>query len=109
MTPGEEVSATLVNELSRIEQIGVLPFRPLRLGPGETYATLGRELGVDAFVTGSLNKTTVGSDNIVQLSLQIISASDGRQLWGETLQRPVQDGMLNTPIWRSNPSCGSLS
>ncbi|TWT93959.1 tetratricopeptide repeat protein [Stieleria varia] len=94
MTAGERIAATLVNELSRIDQIGVLPFRPMKISPGDSYQSLGDKLKVDAFVAGSIRQNAGTDQGFVEVTLQIISSKSGNQLWSETLRRPADDCML---------------
>lgn len=77
---GEILSSALVNELSAVDGLTVLPFRPLSAETPQQFIDLGRELEVDAFVTGALDKMTVGQDQVWVLNWKLVSAANGKPL-----------------------------
>lgn len=93
MSRGEEIAATLVNELSRLDQLKVLPFVPLHAKSQTELKETARRLGVDALITGALRRLDGELSEQIELTLQIISA-EGVQLWSETVTRPASDRML---------------
>ena len=82
MCHGQQMSALLVNELSRLNDVVVPPFRPLHATTKEQFTQLGQELGVDALLSGTLRTTQQGSEKYVELDLRLVSADHGNQLWG---------------------------
>ena len=94
MTPGEKIAATLVNELSRIDQISVRPFRPLHATTVAEYQQIGKDLGVEALVAGEIRPATNRANDEIEVSLKIVSVKTGNQLWAETVTRPATDEMF---------------
>lgn len=78
---GLGVSDDLITRLSNIRQITVRPTSAMRryLGQEKDAVTIGRELGVDAVLEGSIRQT----DERIRVTVQLIQVSDGRPLWAE--------------------------
>ena len=78
---GLGMSDDLITRLSNIRQITVRPTSALRryLGQEKDAVTIGRELGVDAVLEGSIRQ----SDERIRVTVQLIQVSDGRPLWAE--------------------------
>lgn len=85
------IRAEAVNRLSRLGSITVIS-DPL-VGPGrpegETVEQLARRLGVNTLITGGVHQ--VGRQ--IQISVQVINARRGRQIWWGWYDRPfsIQD------------------
>ncbi|QDT11837.1 protein kinase domain-containing protein [Planctomycetes bacterium K23_9] len=94
LAPGEKLSALLVNELSQLSDVQVRPYRTLSAKNPEDFRRLGNELEVEAFVTGSVTPTLKGGKEFLNVDLKIVSASDGRQLWGHQGIQEVGDNLL---------------
>jgi TolB-like protein/class 3 adenylate cyclase/Tfp pilus assembly protein PilF len=54
---------------------------------GLTFAEIGQELGVEAFIEGSVRK----SGDRLRITAQLIAVEDGFHLWSETYDRPLAD------------------
>ncbi|MCA9138741.1 MAG: protein kinase [Planctomycetales bacterium] len=80
---GEILASALVNELSAVDGLAVLPYRPQIADTREQYVKLGEELGVDALVTGSFESQTRGQQDVWVVNWQLVSASDGSLLGGK--------------------------
>lgn len=83
------ISESLINSLSKLPDMRVMArstsfsFRGKDLDP----TAIGRQLGVDAVLTGKI--VHVGDNLSVQADL--VNVSDGSQLWGERYNRKVTD------------------
>lgn len=86
------LTESLINSLSRLPQIRVIPRTTAFRYKHKDYSPqqLGRELGVDAVMTGRV--TRQGDDLVVQTEL--ISTVDGSQFWGERFSRKLSDAFL---------------
>ncbi|MCO8122983.1 serine/threonine protein kinase [Stieleria sp. TO1_6] len=73
LTVGEALSATLVNELSAVDGLAVLPYRPLTAETTDDYIQLSRELNVDAFLIGSFSSQSMGQRKIWVLKWQLVN------------------------------------
>jgi TolB-like protein/Tfp pilus assembly protein PilF len=79
----------LIVDLARLEGVTVasraevLPFRDRAVPP----RTLGRELGVDYVVHGSVRR----AGQRARISAQLVRASDGHTLWAERYDRTLED------------------
>lgn len=83
------ISESLINSLSRVSALRVMARNTVfRYKGRETDPqTVGRELGVDAVLTGRVVQR--GDTLIVQSDL--VSVADGSQLWGEQFNRKASD------------------
>ncbi|GAA5510388.1 protein kinase domain-containing protein [Novipirellula caenicola] len=79
---GDEIAMLLVNELSRLKDVNVTPFRPFVAHNRDEIQAIGRELEVDALVTGNLKTILRGEKLLEEINLQIVSTRTGNQLWG---------------------------
>jgi serine/threonine-protein kinase len=83
------ISESLINKLSGLPGLRVISrtsafaFKGKTLGPTE----IGRKLGVDALLLGSLAQR--GSS--LAISAELVSVRDDTHLWGERYTRPVDD------------------
>ncbi len=77
----EEVAGMLAQELQRIPSLVVRPFRPIVVRTPEDYRALGRELDVDAILTGLYYNDQRGSKSFVEITLQLVSTRTGDQIW----------------------------
>ena len=91
---GDTLAALLVNELSRMGEVAVTPFRPMVAKTPEEFISLGKDLKVDAFVTGNYQPVTKGTAEFVELQLMIVSARTGAQLWGKPIRAEASDNLL---------------
>ncbi|CAN5654240.1 hypothetical protein BH20ACI3_BH20ACI3_14640 [soil metagenome] len=83
------ISETLINSLSRISALRVMARSTVfgYKGRETDPQKVGRELGVDAVLTGRVVQQ--GDNLIVQADL--VNVSDGSQLWGEQYNRKLTD------------------
>ncbi|MGI9470571.1 MAG: protein kinase domain-containing protein [Rubripirellula sp.] len=91
---GEQLASMLVHELTRSSQLKVPPFRPLVAETPSQFRELGRTLEVDAFLTGKMRSIQEGSTKFLELDLQIVSAINGKQLWGKTILTEAGTSLL---------------
>ncbi len=91
---GDQIAALIVNELSRLKDVRVTPFRPLIAGTPQEFREIGSLLEVDALVTGSLRTVQRGEKQFDEIELQIVSARSGTQLWGQTFVSPAGESLL---------------
>jgi TolB-like protein len=86
---GNGISESLINKLSSLSGLHVISrtsafaFKGKKMEPGE----IGRRLGVDALILGSL--TQHGSN--LSVSAELVSVRDSTQLWGEKYSRSLDD------------------
>ncbi len=95
MTPGEELAGMLAQELNRIPNLVVRPYRPIAITSPDEFKSLGRELFVDAVVTGLYNLDRRGSKTFVTITLEMISTSTGNPIWSETLVAEKAESLLD--------------
>ncbi len=93
-TSGDEVlemgmADTLITKLSGIAEIAVRPISAVRnyKDPGQNPASIGRDLGVDAVLDGSIQH--VGGR--VRVTVRLVRVSDGRQLWSSKFDQKFSD------------------
>ena len=86
---GDGISESVINSLTRLQGIKVLARTTTFQYRGEhvNHASLRRELGVDAILTGTASHR--GDDLVVQAEL--INAADNTQLWGQRYNRKVNN------------------
>jgi TolB-like protein/Tfp pilus assembly protein PilF len=83
------ISESLINKLSGLSGLHVISrtsafaFKGKKLDPTE----IGKKLGVDALILGSLSQH--GSS--LNVTAELVSVRDATQLWGEKYARPVDD------------------
>ncbi len=84
---GDGISESVINSLTRLRGIKVLARTTTFRYRGEhvDHASLRRELGVDAILTGTVSHR--GDDLVVQAEL--INAVDSTHLWGQRYNRKV--------------------
>ncbi len=91
---GEEFAALLVHELSRMSKVRVPSFRPITAISPAQYRDWGRQLGVDAILSGSIQSVPNGDDSSIEVNLKIVSADSGNQLWTRTIRSQAGDDLL---------------
>ncbi len=91
---GDEIAVLLVNELSRLKDVNVTPFRPFVATTRDEFQAIGRELDVDALVTGNLTTSREGEQLWDEINLRIVSARTGNQLWGQTFKSRAGASLL---------------
>ncbi|MDG2220544.1 MAG: protein kinase, partial [Rubripirellula sp.] len=91
---GEEISALLVHELTRLSDLSIPRFRPLSAETPEQFRSIGKLLEVDALMTGEIRTVGEGPTAFAEIDLQIISATTGKQIWGNRLQSDAPDNLL---------------
>ena len=83
------ISESLINKLSGLNGLHVISRTSAFAFKGKTMepAEIGRKLGADALILGSL--TQHGSS--LDVSAELVSVRDSTQLWGEKYQRAIDD------------------
>jgi serine/threonine-protein kinase len=83
------VTETIINNLSHLPQLRVMSRSSVFRFKASEYdpVAIGRELGVEAVVTGKLSR--VGSRLVIQTEL--VDTQDGAQLWGESYNQKLSD------------------
>lgn len=83
------ITEELTTELARIETLRVISrTSAMRMkGTKLSLREIGRELGVDAVVEGSVQR----SGSRVRITAQLVQVSTERHLWAETYERELQD------------------
>ncbi len=79
----------IITRLTTVRQVIVRPTSavlPYARGPRDAIA-IGREQRVDAVLEGKIQKTT----DRLRVTVQLLRVSDGRALWADTFDQPVQD------------------
>jgi len=94
LKPGEQLSALLVHELTRLSDLNVPRFRPLVAETPAQFREIGELLEVDALLTGTIRTVRQGTTEFAEIDLQIVSATTGNQLWGKQLQTDAPDNLL---------------
>ena len=72
-----------IGELRVISRTSVMRYK----GSKKSLPEIARELGVDAIVEGTMER----SGNRVKVRAQLVRASDDRHLWAESFEREIQD------------------
>jgi eukaryotic-like serine/threonine-protein kinase len=83
------MALALISKLSNIRQLSVRPTQSVLKyrGPGQDPLVAGRELGVDALLTGSVRR----ADDRLRLSVELIGARDGTVLWAAAFDEQWAD------------------
>jgi TolB-like protein/Flp pilus assembly protein TadD len=89
----EEINTRLaaVSELGVISRTSTLQYK----GSGKSMKEIGRELGVEYVLEGTVRWDRSGDDNRVLITPQLIQVSDDTQLWSERYDRVI-DGLFQT-------------
>ncbi|TWU36678.1 Serine/threonine-protein kinase PknB [Novipirellula aureliae] len=91
---GDQLAALLVNELSRMNDVKVTPFRPLVANTRKEYLQIGDDLNVDALLTGTFQSTRRGTKAIDEIDIQLVSSKSGNQLWGRRFLSETGESLL---------------
>ena len=83
MDRGQRLAVLLINELSRISDVEVRPYRPIKVPAPNDYTKLGAELAVEAILSGTIEN---GDNGKQVVNMQLISTDDGRVLWGKLFE-----------------------
>jgi TolB-like protein len=80
---------TLITDLARIgvRKVIAKPSADAFKGTRKTLRDIGRELGVDALVTGSV----IRANNRLRITAQLVRAESGEVLWANRYERPTGD------------------
>lgn len=83
------IADTLITRLSSLRQIIVRPVSAVRRYAGleQDPIAAGQEQGVDVVLDGSIQK----SGERVRVTVRLVSAADGRQLWAEKFEEKFTD------------------
>jgi serine/threonine-protein kinase len=83
------ITETLINKLSRLPDVRVISRASVFRYKGKDAdpATIARELGVRAIVTGRVTQRGDG----LSMAVELVDARDKRQLWGERYDRKLAD------------------
>lgn len=86
---GDGLAEEITTALASVEGLEVVPRTSAFRFKGERVdlKTIASELGADALLQGSVRV----SDEKLRVQVQLIRAEDGRQLWAETYDRPLED------------------
>jgi serine/threonine-protein kinase len=89
----EEITA----RLGTVSGLGLVPRRAAqaRVGPDRPLRDIGRDLGTDYLLAGSVRwgeaAAAPGAPPTVRITLQLVRARDERQLWAATYDRTIDD------------------
>jgi serine/threonine protein kinase len=85
----DEITESLINSLSRVRQLRVIAPSIMFSYKGRPMdaRAVGRELNVDAVLTGSV----VRSGERVRIAVQLIHATTNRNLWADSYERNLRD------------------
>jgi len=88
----EGLREELCNELSRYQDVSVIPCRKEMFPVGEAvdHTELGRRLNARFLLEGSVRR----SQEIGKVSVRLIDGPEGRQLWAQGYRRPLTPGGL---------------
>jgi serine/threonine-protein kinase len=84
----------ITSRLGAVSGLGLVPNRAAQryAGTGRTYREMGRELGVDYLLVGSVRWAGTGSGSrSVRIIPALLRAQDERQLWTATYDRVIND------------------
>ena len=83
------VTEGIINSLSQIPDLKVLASGTVFRFKGENIdpRKVGKELGVDAVVTGTIDQ----QGDMLVIQADLVNASDGAQVWGERYNRKLSD------------------
>ena len=86
---GDGLAEEITTALASVEGLEVVPRTSAFRFKGERVdlKTIASELGSDLLLQGSVRV----SDGKLRVQVQLIRAEDGRQLWAETYDRPLED------------------
>ncbi|QDT59861.1 Serine/threonine-protein kinase PrkC [Stieleria bergensis] len=87
MSKGEILSSALESELSRLDSLRVIPFRPM---PVQSYVkSAAKDVQVDALLTGRLSSENRGQAKFWVLDWKLLSGKDGSILAGDRFVTPA--------------------
>ncbi|TWT55115.1 Serine/threonine-protein kinase PknB [Rubripirellula amarantea] len=92
LSRGDMLAGLLVHELSQLPNLRVPKFQPLRATTPDEFRELGERLGVEALLTGTIQKGTNGKPF---LDLQLISQQTGNQIWGKRVPLVSGESLLS--------------
>jgi DNA-binding winged helix-turn-helix (wHTH) protein/TolB-like protein len=81
---GMDISDTLRARLGSVQDLTLRPGKP---SIGQDVIAAGRELNVDAIVTGSIQR----DHERVRIAVEMVDVSDGRIVWGKTFDNNSSD------------------
>ena len=83
------IADTLITQLSANREIVVPPISSVRhfASLGRDALEAGRQLGVEAVVDGSIQR----SGDVLRISVRLLRVADGKALWGNTLEQNFSD------------------
>jgi adenylate cyclase len=83
------ITEEIITELSRFQSLQVIARNSVFAYKGKAVATqeIGRELGVEYVVEGSVRR----SGDRVRLTVQLVKAASGKQIWAESYDRQLID------------------
>jgi TolB-like protein/DNA-binding winged helix-turn-helix (wHTH) protein/Flp pilus assembly protein TadD len=86
---GMGMTDALITKLSNIRQISILPTSAVRKYDGKQPdpVGMGRELGVDSILEGSIQR----ADDKVRITVQLINVRDGSSLWADRFEEKFTD------------------
>lgn len=94
-TPGEQLSVSLVNALSRADGLTVPRFFPLVASEPAEYIAAAETLQVDALVDGDFRRS---GDDSLEVDLRIVSGTNGKLLWADTVKVPAGDSLVERKV-----------
>ena len=85
----EGIAEELISALARIPDLSVASRSSSfqYKGTGQDIRSVGRQLGVDSVLEGSVRK----SGNRIRIAAQLVNVADGYQLWSDRYDRELQD------------------
>lgn len=96
LSQGEQLAAMLVHELTRLSDLSVPQFRPIRPSTLGDLQQLQSELGVDAFLFGSLASQAAASGRqFMVIDVRLVDAKTGEKLWNTLIQTDQSQELLD--------------
>lgn len=93
---GQRLAVLLINELSRMNDVEVRPYRPIQATTPDEFERLGEELQVDAILTGNITGTI--REQFVNMELVSTTpeygAAIGDVIWGKSFPIKLSESLL---------------
>ena len=78
MSDGEVLASAVANELSSVDGLMVMPYRPFASTGDHDVTVLNQDLNVDAFVTGDFSSQTYQQSKVWNVNWRLINATSGK-------------------------------
>ncbi|PHQ31956.1 serine/threonine-protein kinase [Rhodopirellula bahusiensis] len=91
---GELLASLVSNELTRLDGLSVPKYVPMTASYPDQYREAASRLEVDALVTGTFTEAPGSQKGVMDVTIQIICAQTGTQIWGKVIRTTAGDNLI---------------